>query len=57
MARKGKGAASGQAKRWYDYSRAREVMFKVTDVDYARWNIVRSGRQKARTPQLHLPIA
>ncbi len=28
--------------RWYDYSRARDVMLKATDVDYAPWLIVRS---------------
>jgi polyphosphate kinase len=36
-------------RRWYDYSRARDVMFKATDVDYARWNIVKSDdKRRAR---------
>jgi polyphosphate kinase 2 len=36
-------------RRWYDYSRARDVMLKATDVDYAPWNIVRSDdKSRAR---------
>jgi polyphosphate kinase 2 len=36
-------------RRWYDYSRARDIMFKATDVDYAPWNIVRSDdKRRAR---------
>src|SRR5271154_785902 len=36
-------------RRWYDYSRARDVMFKATDVDYAPWHIVRSDdKRRAR---------
>lgn len=31
---------------WYDYSRARDVMFKATDVDYAPWYIVRSDDKR-----------
>ena len=33
-------------RRWYDYSRARDVMLKATDVDYAPWHIVRSDDKK-----------
>ena len=29
-------------ERWYDYSRARDLMLEATDTDYAPWNIVRS---------------
>jgi polyphosphate kinase len=29
-------------RRWYDYSRARDTMLKVTDTDYAPWHIVKS---------------
>jgi polyphosphate kinase 2 len=32
--------------RWYDYSRARDVMLKATDVDYAPWRIVRSNDKR-----------
>jgi polyphosphate kinase 2 len=28
--------------RWYEYSRARDIMFKATDTKYAPWHIVRS---------------
>jgi polyphosphate kinase 2 len=28
--------------RWYEYSRARDIMFKATDTQYAPWHIVRS---------------
>ena len=35
--------------RWYDYSRARDAMFKATDTDRARWHIVRSDdKRRAR---------
>ena len=33
-------------KRWYDYSRARDVMFKHTDTRIAPWYIVRSDDKK-----------
>ncbi len=33
-------------RRWYDYSRARDVMLKATDVEYAPWHIVRSDDKK-----------
>ncbi|OHB81145.1 MAG: polyphosphate kinase 2 [Planctomycetes bacterium RBG_16_64_10] len=35
--------------RWYDYSRARDAMFKATDTEYAPWYIVRSDdKRRAR---------
>ena len=34
-------------KRWYDYSRARDVMLKNTDTPIAPWYIVRSDDKKA----------
>jgi polyphosphate kinase len=34
-------------KRWYDYSRARDLMFKHTDTKVAPWIIVRSDDKKA----------
>ncbi len=34
-------------KRWYDYSRARDVMLKHTDTKAAPWNLVRSDDKKA----------
>jgi polyphosphate kinase len=33
-------------RRWYDYSHARDTMFKATDTDYAPWRIVRSDDKK-----------
>jgi hypothetical protein len=32
--------------RWYDYSRARDEMFKATDTDWAPWYTVRSDDKK-----------
>src|SRR5271163_3612003 len=32
--------------RWYDYSRARDEMFKATDTDWAPWFVVRSDDKK-----------
>jgi polyphosphate kinase 2 len=35
--------------RWYDYSRARDDMFKATDTPWAPWNVVRSDdKRRAR---------
>jgi len=35
--------------RWYDYSRARDEMFKMTDTKFAPWNVVYSDdKRKAR---------
>ena len=33
-------------KRWYDYSRARDMMLEATDTDFAPWYIVRSDNKK-----------
>jgi hypothetical protein len=36
-------------RRWYDYSRARDVMLKRTDTRIAPWHIVRADdKRKAR---------
>jgi len=36
-------------RRWYDYSHARDRMFKATDTDCAPWHIVRSDdKRRAR---------
>ena len=32
--------------RWYDYSRARDLMFEHTDTEHAPWHIVRSDDKK-----------
>ena len=32
--------------RWYDYSRARDEMFKATDTPWAPWYVVRSDDKK-----------
>jgi polyphosphate kinase 2 len=35
--------------RWYDYSRARDEMFKATDTGFAPWHVVRSNdKRRAR---------
>jgi polyphosphate kinase 2 len=34
-------------ERWYDYSRARDIMLKHTDTRYAPWYIVRSDDKRA----------
>jgi hypothetical protein len=34
-------------KRWYDYSRARDLMLKKTDTRFAPWYIVRSDDKRA----------
>ena len=35
--------------RWFEYSRARDMMLEATDTDFARWYIVRSDdKQRAR---------
>lgn len=33
-------------ERWYDYSRARDMMLEATDTDFAPWYIVRSDDKK-----------
>jgi polyphosphate kinase len=33
-------------ERWYDYSRARDLMLDATDTEYAPWHIVRSDDKK-----------
>ena len=33
-------------QRWYDYSRARDMMFEATDTSHAPWHIVRSDDKK-----------
>jgi hypothetical protein len=36
-------------RRWYDYSRARDMMLKATDTPHAPWHIVRSDdKRRAR---------
>jgi polyphosphate kinase 2 len=39
----------GSFSRWYDYSKARDMMFKATDTKHAPWYIVRSDdKRRAR---------
>jgi polyphosphate kinase len=36
-------------RRWYDYSKARDLMFKATDSNHAPWHVVRSqDKRRAR---------
>jgi polyphosphate kinase 2 len=39
-------------ERWFDYSRARDLMLEATDTKHAPWHILRSD-DKRRAPQLH----
>ena len=39
--------------RWYDYSRARDEMFKATDTSWAPWYVVQIRRQEARALEPH----
>jgi hypothetical protein len=32
--------------KWFDYSRARDLMLKATDTEYAPWHILRSDDKK-----------
>jgi len=40
-------------RRWYDYSRARDMMFKTTASKHAPWHVVHSDDKKTGSPQLH----
>jgi polyphosphate kinase len=53
-------------ERWYDYSRARDMMLDATDTDFAPWHIVNSDDKKqarlnlithllSQIPYKHLP--
>ena len=33
-------------RRWYDYSKARDLMMKATDTEHAPWHIVRSNNKR-----------
>lgn len=33
-------------RRWYDYSRAKDAMFEVTDTEWAPWHVVDSNNKK-----------
>ena len=43
--------------RWYDYSRARDDMFKATDTPWAPWYRRPFGRQEAGAAEHHHPFA
>ena len=45
--------------RWYDYSRARDDMFKATDTPWAPWHVIRSDdKKRARLNAIsHLLVA
>ena len=40
-------------ERWYDYSRARDAMFKATDTPWRRGSSHQFRRQEARAPEYH----
>ena len=44
-------------ERWYEYSRARDMMLKATDTSHAPWYIVRSDDKKRARLELHLLLA
>ena len=39
--------------RWYDYSRARDLMLEATDTEASPWHILAIGRQAEGATQLH----
>ena len=44
-------------QRWYDYSKARDLMFEATNSKQSPWLSHSLGRQAARPAELHLPSA
>ena len=40
-------------ERWYQYSKARDIMLKATDTKFAPWHIVRSDDKRRARTQLH----
>jgi polyphosphate kinase len=42
-------------RRWYEYSRARDLMLESTDSEHAPWHIVPSNDKRRGTPYLHFP--
>ena len=36
------------AQRWFDYSRARDLMFDATDTKHAPWYVLRSDDKRGR---------
>ena len=41
-------------RKWFEYARARDIMFKATDTDFARWTIVPSDdKRRARLNCIH----
>ena len=44
----------GSYTRWYDYSKARDMMLEATDTKHAPWHIVHSDDKTPCPPQLHL---
>ena len=43
--------------RWYDYSRARDEMFKASDTPWAPWYVVRSNDKKRARLNVNHPFA
>ena len=44
-------------RRWYDYSRARDMMFKATDTKHAPWRLIRSDDKRRARLNCHLPYS
>ena len=42
-------------ERWYDYSRARDMMLERTDTEHAPWYIVRSDDKRRARLNCHRP--
>ena len=42
-------------KRWYEFSKARDMMLERTDTDDAPWYIVRNDDKRRASPQRHRP--
>jgi hypothetical protein len=40
-------------RRWYDYSRARDLMLKATNSKHAPWHVIRSDDKRRAPAELH----
>ena len=44
-------------ERWYEYSKARDMMLEATDTEWAPWHIVRSDDKARGASELHLSFS
>jgi hypothetical protein len=41
-----RGRSQASYRRWYDYSRARDLMFRATSSKHAPWHLIRSDDKR-----------